>query len=188
MVIHIYFRLVIWFYGFMYIRFYAGQYIRIYIFLYICMCVYTYVCIYIFMVLCNAAFTQGNMYGMYLCISLYMYIWVRVAYHKNFILSSETQQKFGRRKWKRFQNVNVFKLLTFCKKFGIINCKFLEQSKTKNENGAKIFIIKILDFLLKICYNIRALRLRAKLKWKKFQKFSLSKVLTLKRNYVIIIT
>ena len=92
------FRLVIHKYVCMVLWFYAGQYIRIYVFPYLCTYVYTYVCIYIFMVLCNAAFTQGNMYGMYLCISLCMYIWVRVAYHKIFVLSSETQRKLGRRK------------------------------------------------------------------------------------------
>ena len=63
----------------------------IYVFPYICTGVYTYVCIYIFMVLHNAAFTQGNMYGKYIRISVYMYVWVRVAYHKSFVLSSETQ-------------------------------------------------------------------------------------------------
>ena len=118
------------------------------------------------MVLCIYVFTQGNMYGMYVWLYVYMYIWIRRAYHKIFVLSSETQQKFGRRKWKRFQNVNVYILLTFCKKFGIINCKFLEQSKRKMKMKAKIFIIKILDFILKIWYNIRALRLRAKEKMK----------------------
>ena len=80
---------------------------RIYVKLYRRMYVYTYVCIYVFMVLCNAAFTQGNMYGMVVWLYVYTYM-IRVAYHKIFVLSSILRSKI----WQ-----TEMKTLSKCKRF-----------------------------------------------------------------------
>ena len=71
---------------------------RIYVKLYRRMYVYTYVCIYVFMVLCNAAFTQGNMYGMVVWLYVYMYDPRSVSQNFCFV-KYFTQQNL----WKRFQ-------------------------------------------------------------------------------------
>jgi hypothetical protein len=76
----------------MYICIYVFTQDSIYVFMYKRMYVYTYVCIYVFMVLCNAAFTQGNMYGMVVWLYVYTYM-IRVAYHKIFLLSSNLRSK-----------------------------------------------------------------------------------------------
>ena len=52
---------------------------HIYVKLYRRMYVYTYVCIYVYMYIHNAAFTQGNMYGMVVWLYVYMYIWDPLA-------------------------------------------------------------------------------------------------------------
>ena len=49
------------------------------------MYVYTYVCIYVYMYIHNAAFTQGNMYGMYILFYVYTYDPRSVSQNGNFV-------------------------------------------------------------------------------------------------------
>ena len=83
----------------MYICIYVFTQERIYVKLYRRMYVYTYVCIYVFMYIHNAAFTQGNMYGMVIWLYVYTY-GVRIAYHKPTDLSSNLRRKtFSKNVW-----------------------------------------------------------------------------------------
>ena len=56
-----------------------------YVYTDVCIYVYTYIHNAAFMVLCIYVFTQGNMYGMHICIYIFMYDPRSVSQNGNFV-------------------------------------------------------------------------------------------------------